>query len=1443
MSKPNHAKAGIYQFGNTVKRIFKSFTLVVLLVTLLVTFAILWATTTTAGTKYTLGLMGHYAGFHIQGISGSLAHQLKIRHIDLQSKEMDLVADDVELQWQPGALLDRQIQLDYIRINNLQLASSPSDNAPATLPKSLKLPQVIKLIVADELVVNYVQISTLEPDRKHSKSQQFSALKARLSINPTAWQYLFSGTTPWGSAMLQGNIESEAPFAVRAQFDWRGLAIKQSGVSFPMTQLRGALSGNLKKLFVNAKLNVESASTQTNDVVSEKRIDNVAQNQLIEPASGQFHAILTPFDILPLDTLQLDLNSVNPVSFYADAPKAKLQIKADFKVTADIKSPTLHGQLAIKNAIPMTWNTGGIPISSLTSELTFNAHQLTWHSLKMNVDDGLVTGTGSINLTTDVAASNKKTNVLTKPPKKLPVIAAWLEVKNMNLLRLDNRLKQTQLNGKIQVDSVKAGLQLGLQLHDTQKNLNANLAADVLLSHDHVINIQKIELIAKDATLSAQGSFALRGKQAFSLQGEAYHMNPAHWINVPEGRIATQFTIAGQLQEGWLVDVHVANLTGQFAGLDLNGKSTFFAQQGKLLSIKNLELNWGKSYLSASGHWQLSEKIREQISQNKQDQPKPDPLRLKLVVPDLGALSRPFKKIIPIELSGSVFANGILSGNVTQPSGHLHIQADKLAIPGIIALEKLNATVALEEGAKGKVEGNVDLTGLVAGVSDNPQNQDGKKENEGFKVNHLQASLVGLRHAHQLKLTATLPRKYQVSFQAQGDLQETGVAKENSTIENGVQWKGQVQQLNLSGALDLQLVSPFALQASVKSVQMGSANWQGTLGKLRVQQVNWTPGQLKSTGQLQGLSVASALKLWRNNFPLIGNLQIDATWKLDIGQQLAGQFEIKRTSGDVVVQDIIHGNSQTFALGMQNLYVKGRFGGAIANAEQIMPANLRSQPLNQPINIQLLAHGEHLGQIEANFNSVLSRVAQGWSIAANAPISGMAKMQINNIQWLSQLLSSGVALQGELQAQAQLAGTLENPDYSAKISGKELQVSLPELGVLLPHGVLDASIKEGLLKLNNLAFSQTIKLPPKHPKLTELTWINETGHVESSGTIDLHSGRGSITTRWQHFPFLQSADSWLVASGEAYLTESEKTWDLTGQLLADAAYFSVPKQAPPKLSGDVVILKKNAGKHTMHTDKPQGFQSNVDFTIKTGKNFVFVGRGLNTVLRGDLRIRIQNDSPVLATGSIQTAGGTYEGYGQQLTIERGILNFQGALDNPGLNVRALRKGLPVEAGVDVVGTVAKPEVRLISEPNVPDQDKLSWMVLGRPSDQMAGSEAALLMGAASAILGGDSGNSIPNNIAHTFGLDSISVSTASTTPGSQLPGQTVAGTISNTTPNDQVFSVGKRITPNLIFSIERSLTDATNGIKLTWQLTRYFSLVGRTGSDTSIDGQYTFSFN
>jgi translocation and assembly module TamB len=159
--------------------------------------------------------------------------------------------------------------------------------------------------------------------------------------------------------------------------------------------------------------------------------------------------------------------------------------------------------------------------------------------------------------------------------------------------------------------------------------------------------------------------------------------------------------------------------------------------------------------------------------------------------------------------------------------------------------------------------------------------------------------------------------------------------------------------------------------------------------------------------------------------------------------------------------------------------------------------------------------------------------------------------------------------------------------------------------------------------------------------------------------------------------------------------------------------------------------------------------------------------------------------------------------------------------------------------------VAAPQVRLVSEPDVPDAEKLSWLVLGRGSDQIAGNDASLLMSAAGAIFGGDGSRNVPRDIVHGLGFDEFSVGAADA-GGTKLPAQTVAGATSpNASPaaTDQVVSVGKRLAPGIVLSVERGLSDASGAVKLTWQLTRRVSIVGRTGNESSVDAYYIFSFD
>jgi translocation and assembly module TamB len=196
--------------------------------------------------------------------------------------------------------------------------------------------------------------------------------------------------------------------------------------------------------------------------------------------------------------------------------------------------------------------------------------------------------------------------------------------------------------------------------------------------------------------------------------------------------------------------------------------------------------------------------------------------------------------------------------------------------------------------------------------------------------------------------------------------------------------------------------------------------------------------------------------------------------------------------------------------------------------------------------------------------------------------------------------------------------------------------------------------------------------------------------------------------------------------------------------------------------------------------------------------------------------------------------GTYFAFGQQLTIDRGRLIFDGRLDNPALDIVALRKNLAVEAGVTITGTVRVPVIQLTSNPPVPDNEKLSWLILGQPLTRTSGADFAALQAASAAILG-SRGRPIAATIGQRLGVDDISFRSAA---GSQRGSQAGA-----TGAEGQIVAVGKRLSDRLTLVYEQGLTVATNALRLEFDLTRSLALRAEAGTISGVGVYYRRSFD
>ena len=360
------------------------------------------------------------------------------------------------------------------------------------------------------------------------------------------------------------------------------------------------------------------------------------------------------------------------------------------------------------------------------------------------------------------------------------------------------------------------------------------------------------------------------------------------------------------------------------------------------------------------------------------------------------------------------------------------------------------------------------------------------------------------------------------------------------------------------------------------------------------------------------------------------------------------------------------------------------------------------------------------------------------------------------------------------------------------------------------------------------------------------------GSITARGSAELVGGQpqAKLTATIDHLRPSLRTDAEITVSGDVNASLEDKQAVVTGALKVDRARIQLPEDSAPSLGSDVVVRRGKAtatgaeaasatatpvvarsGKNAPPAQKKQESEPQVvklDVKIDLGKDFQVSGLGIQTGIEGELAIAGDSLTDPRVTGTIRTVDGKYRAYGQRLNIDHGLVVFTGKPTNPKLDILAKRANMEfasVQVGVEISGTALLPRVRLWSEPELPDSEKLSWLVLGR-SSASSGAEAALLQTAALAFVSGkDSGG----GIAEKVGLDELSLGEAKGAGGG--------------TTGDTAVTLGKRFSKNFYAAYERSLSGAVGTLFLFYDLSKRFTVRGATGERSALDLIYTLKYD
>jgi translocation and assembly module TamB len=639
-------------------------------------------------------------------------------------------------------------------------------------------------------------------------------------------------------------------------------------------------------------------------------------------------------------------------------------------------------------------------------------------------------------------------------------------------------------------------------------------------------------------------------------------------------------------------------------------------------------------------------------------------------------------------------------------------------------------------------------------------------------------------------------------------------------------WQGQVAKLNVSasdpslgtGTWTLSLRRPFDLHGSASSIDAaaGQASLTAPSGSaqrdtggaaaapavLSWEPVRWRTGELHTAGRLTGLPMAWIALVGGPQLAgsaLAGDMVFDAEWDASLGATPRLRATLARSHGDVtVLAETAEGTSTRVRAGVRE-------------------ASLSLVSEGEAVTLALKWDSERGGTADGQIATRLARGgAAGWYWPESAPLNGSLRAQLPRIGVWSLLAPPGWRLRGSLGADIAIAGTRAEPRLGGTLAADDLALRSVVDGVELQGGRLRARLDGQRLLIDEFM-------------------LRGAGGANGGGTL-VATGEGAwidagpqvrISAQLTRLRASIRSDRQLTVSGRIVASLDASGTDITGNLKVDQAHILLPEESAPRLGDDVVVrglsvpLTKTEARASEQAKTPASRRLKLAVDLDLGDDFRMQGHGIDTHLRGTLALTGQSITAPRLSGAIRAEGGGYQAYGQRLNIERGVLRFTGPIDNPSLDILAIRPNLTQRVGVQVTGSVLTPYVRLYSEPDMADAEKLSWLVLGHAS-ATGGAEAALLQQAALALLASRSGTG-KGGVAASLGLDELS--------------------FRRDGPDGPAITLGKRLGRNFYAAYERSLSGALGTLYVFYDLTKRTKLRAEAGERSAVDLIFTFSFD
>ncbi|HWL61637.1 MAG TPA: translocation/assembly module TamB domain-containing protein [Steroidobacteraceae bacterium] len=1393
---------------------------------------------------------------------GSISAGGSIALIEWERPGIALRIEGLSLDWSLRELLDRDLRIRTLLARRILVRLSPvaepPPEEPFVMPDEITLP--VKLTVP--LAIGRLEIRSIGEDGSES-AQVIEQVGAGYRFNGEHHALRLEG-------MQYGQSHAQAQALLHAHELTLQLrlaaALRDPVPGIPLAMLVGLQADGALKEEAAAPLalrldareqGVEWAPDPRN--LLEEAAPLAVQGAALtadgagsagQPAFLHLQATVHPWREQPVEALALQAHRLNAGAFHASAPRTLIDTEATVEPGPGREPQDWNLQLMLRNAVPAAWDRGGLPLAlaelrgALSTELAvIDAARL---ELAGAGPAGVVQLAGRLPLGEPLAPTLR------------------LQLQALNLQPLLESLPETRLDGTVSVDpatdastagtwQAKAELQNALAGPLDADRLPLDRLQATIDASPGRVDARQFALQTGQGSLQASGTWEADSR-AVQLQASmrALPLRRIHRdLAGGPAELGGELNVAGDLERGLRFDADIG--------------SNVLAQGG----ADAPRAQWELRQVVAEGRWTPA---RLQVTRVHLDAfgATVDGSGIDVALPDFNAIQAKVTAAAPglaLDADANMRRQSGGGSLVVRLESADEVLAWLRDLPLVgESLPAMEATGGAHLDAQWQGGWRQWLEGFARPARHPGLRMDMKLAAQGFHV-----ELPGSDDASALVLdvdsldAAVQGNLAAASLAINGDLRLNEIGtdldvqvdmKQAAAPARAPAWQFTVQQLRAAAILPGQ-AGPWQLQVSdglLLDVATGAGlELRATAGMLTLSppagtaapaqdlELAWEPllwrksGEVltvQSKGTVSGLQPGwlDQLRLAEPPGPLENagvrtDLVIGGEWNLQLDEELAVDVHLHRDAGDVwLLGPALRGELEP----LQPRTEEGTAAG-------LRTFDVRVQSADEEVSLALEWDTANAGAVSARAATRLERESGGWRFGGDAPLSGNVQARLEDMGVWGFFAPPGWRMQGRLQADLQLGGTLQQPELRGPVEGSGMNIRSVLDGVELHEGTLRAAFEGNRLRLEELAFQggtgSKAYVPGISGNRTQAPGAR--GSMRVSGQIDW-SGVGAaapgytgivvdLEARLDRMQVLVRNDRQLSLSGQLRAALAEGALRVRGELTVDRATILLPEAGAATLGDDVIVLRGDEpleAVEALAVDGPRGGlqatrRMDVELTIDLGRDLALHGQGITTRLEGELTVRSSTNpgQPFAVFGEVRTDEGRYRAWGQALNVETGIVAFNGSYTNPALNLLAIRPEIEVRAGVRVTGTLLAPRVELYSDPPLPEAEKLSWVVLGRATAVGEG-EGTSMQRAALGLLAGRAVSSLSDDL----GVDELGL-------------------------DDSALSIGKRISDKLYVTYEAGLSGAASTLYVFYDLTRRLTLRGETGEATALDLIYTIDYD